>query len=176
MLAAAGGFGSIYLNKEIAGKKHFTTWHGFFGLLTCIGVLLAGAGGLLAKYNAWIKNYVRPINVKLYHATGALLGNREATNISHLINPHPFSLQPGHDYHVPGLLLQLVQEPSGRLPVEMHVLVPSHSAHLRGQAGHPELSTEGGQANTSSREEEEFNRKEDKVSIVTFVFIASSTS
>ena len=77
MLAAAGGFGSIYLNKEIAGKKHFTTWHGFFGLLTCIGVLLAGAGGLLAKYNSWIKSYVRPINVKLYHATGALLGKRQ---------------------------------------------------------------------------------------------------
>jgi len=73
MLAAAGGFGSIYLNKEIAGRKHFTTWHGFCGLLTCIGVLLAGVGGLLAKYNVWIKNYVKPINVKLYHATGALL-------------------------------------------------------------------------------------------------------
>ena len=74
MLAAAGGFGSIYLNKEIAGKKHFTTWHGTFGLLTCLGVLLAAAGGVLAKYNGWIRNYVRPINVKLYHATGALLG------------------------------------------------------------------------------------------------------
>ena len=75
MLAAAGGFGSIYLNKEIAGKKHFTTWHGFFGLLTCLGVLLAAAGGVLAKYNGLIRNYVRPINVKLYHATGALLGH-----------------------------------------------------------------------------------------------------
>ena len=77
MLAAAGGFGSIYLNKEIAGKKHFTTWHGTFGLITCIGVFLAAAGGILAKYNGWIKNYVKPINIKLYHATGALLGNYE---------------------------------------------------------------------------------------------------
>ena len=77
MLAAAGGFGSIYLNKEIAGKKHFTTWHGTFGLITFIGVFLAAAGGILAKYNGWIKNYVKPINIKLYHATGALLGNYE---------------------------------------------------------------------------------------------------
>ena len=86
MLAAAGGFGSIYLNKEIAGKKHFTTWHGTFGLLTCLGVLLAAAGGVLAKYNGWIRSYVRPINVKLYHATGALLGTTHFINTSvHLL-------------------------------------------------------------------------------------------
>ena len=74
MLAAAGGFGAIYLNKEIAGKKHFTTWHGLFGLLTVIGVLLAAAGGLVAKYSLLVKNYIKPINVKLYHATWGMLG------------------------------------------------------------------------------------------------------
>jgi len=73
MLAAAGGFGAIYLNKEIAGKKHFTTWHGTFGLLTVIGVLMAAAGGLVAKYSLLVKNYIKPINVKLYHATGGML-------------------------------------------------------------------------------------------------------
>ena len=88
MLAAAGGFGSIYLNKEIAGKKHFTTWHGTFGLLTCLGVLLAGAGGVLAKYNGWIRNYVRPINVKLYHATGALLGDTQTSHFN--LNQQPY--------------------------------------------------------------------------------------
>jgi len=73
ILAAAGGFGSIYLNKEIAGKKHFTTWHGQFGLATCVGVLLAALGGVAAKYSGNLRNYVRPINIKLYHATGALV-------------------------------------------------------------------------------------------------------
>jgi len=74
ILAAAGGFGSIYLNKEIAGKKHFTTWHGQFGLVTCVGVLLAALGGIAAKYSGGsLRNYVRPINTKLYHATGALV-------------------------------------------------------------------------------------------------------
>lgn len=73
ILAAAGGFGSIYLNKEIAGKKHFTTWHGQFGLATCVGVILAALGGVAAKYSGTLRNYVRPINIKLYHATGALV-------------------------------------------------------------------------------------------------------
>ena len=77
MLAAAGGFGAIYLNKEIAGKKHFTTWHGTFGLLTVIGVLMAAAGGLVAKYSLLVKNYIKPINVKLYHATGGMLGRKD---------------------------------------------------------------------------------------------------
>ena len=82
MLAAAGGFGAIYLNKEIAGKKHFTTWHGTFGLLTVIGVLMAAAGGLVAKYSLLVKNYIKPINVKLYHATGGMLGRKDVTIVN----------------------------------------------------------------------------------------------
>ena len=75
LLAAAGGFGSIYLNKEIAGKKHFTSWHGQFGLATCVGVVVAALGGIAAKYSGgFLRNYIRPINTKLYHATGALIG------------------------------------------------------------------------------------------------------
>ena len=35
-LAAAAGFGVIYLNKEMVGKKHFTTWHGRLGLATMV--------------------------------------------------------------------------------------------------------------------------------------------
>jgi len=74
IIAAGGGFGAIYLNKEIANKKHFTTWHGQFGLATCIGVVLAAAGGLAAKYSGgYLRNFVKPINTKLYHATGSLL-------------------------------------------------------------------------------------------------------
>jgi len=45
IISAAGGFGAIYLNKEIVGKKHFTSWHGLLGLITCIGVLMTALGG-----------------------------------------------------------------------------------------------------------------------------------
>merc|ERR1711944_35944 len=114
MLAAAGGFGSIYLNKEIAGKKHFTTWHGTFGLITFIGVFLQ------LQEESW---------------PSTTDGSRT-------------SLHSSHDYHVLGLLHQLVQKPSGRLPLEVHVLVANNPANLCGQTSHPELLAEGGQANT----------------------------
>ena len=39
MLGAVGGFGAVYLNKEIAGKKHITTWHGLVGLVAMLGLV-----------------------------------------------------------------------------------------------------------------------------------------
>ena len=38
-----------------------------------IGVFLAILGGLVAKYSHKLRNYVKPINVKLYHATGGMI-------------------------------------------------------------------------------------------------------
>lgn len=73
LLATAGGFGAIYLRKDLLGKEHFTTWHAKFGLAASIGVILAALGGLAAKYSSSLRNCAKPINIKLYHATGSLL-------------------------------------------------------------------------------------------------------
>jgi len=73
LVAACGGFGAIYLTKEVNNKSHFTTWHGKFGLAACVGTLLAALGGVAAKYSSSLRSVARPINVKLYHATGALV-------------------------------------------------------------------------------------------------------
>ena len=73
----AGGFGSIYLNKAIAEKPHFSTWHSRVGLVAILAVLLSAGLGIAAKYSSSLRNYVKPINMKLYHATIALIGGFE---------------------------------------------------------------------------------------------------
>lgn len=69
-----GGFLAIYLNKEIAGKNHFTTWHGRFGLAAVIGTMITALWGLGAKYSSSLRSIMKPINIKLYHATFGLIG------------------------------------------------------------------------------------------------------
>jgi cytochrome b-561 domain-containing protein 2 len=65
----------IYINKEQAGKSHFTTWHGLLGVITVGYACAQSTGGALAKYH----KYVGPIikirlgDLKLYHATSGLL-------------------------------------------------------------------------------------------------------
>lgn len=74
--SALFGFGSVYLNKEIHERNHFVSWHAKFGLATMIGVMVTVVGGVMAKYSAsfdLIKRFVRPVNMKLYHATGGML-------------------------------------------------------------------------------------------------------
>nr|ACO10564.1 Cytochrome b561 domain-containing protein 2 [Caligus rogercresseyi] len=73
LLALLAGASAVYLNKEIHGKKHFTTWHGRFGLATFAGFLLAFLGGVLANYSVRFRNLVKPIKLKMYHATLGML-------------------------------------------------------------------------------------------------------
>jgi hypothetical protein len=49
------------------------------GLATLVGSVLVLLGGIAVKYSSSIKNYIRPINVKLYHATLALIGKKKFT-------------------------------------------------------------------------------------------------
>lgn len=73
LVSAIGGFASVYLNKEIHGRTHFTTWHGTVGLAALCGAAIAVLGGISAKYSHNISKWIRPVNVKMYHATGGMM-------------------------------------------------------------------------------------------------------
>ena len=73
LASAVFGFGVVYLNKEVNNRKHFVSWHAKFGLATSIGVLMVALGGLLANYAMSWKKYIRPVNLKMYHATGGMI-------------------------------------------------------------------------------------------------------
>ncbi|CAL1541780.1 unnamed protein product [Lymnaea stagnalis] len=65
----------IYLNKEQAGKSHFTSWHGLFGVITVGYACAQSTGGALAKYYKYVGGIIkiRLADLKLYHATSGLL-------------------------------------------------------------------------------------------------------
>ena len=44
-----------------------------FGLATVIGVAGAALGGLMAKYSHKFKGCIKPVNMKLYHATAGMI-------------------------------------------------------------------------------------------------------
>ena len=73
-LSAAGGFVSIYLNKEQNNKNHFTTWHAWVGVITLVCISLQLLGGLCLKYNSILRKLaIRLVDMKLYHATAGLV-------------------------------------------------------------------------------------------------------
>lgn len=73
-LQAAGGtiillgFLSIFINKNRWGKDHFTSWHGYFGLWTCLLVAGTMCGGIIAKYAYQMRQYVAPVIIKSIHS------------------------------------------------------------------------------------------------------------
>ncbi|OWF55449.1 cytochrome b561 domain-containing protein 2-like [Mizuhopecten yessoensis] len=75
-ICASCGFAAIYINKDMNHKNHFTSWHGFMGVLTLSYVLLQMIGGILLKYSGilrWLNIQIRLVDLKLYHATSGLV-------------------------------------------------------------------------------------------------------
>lgn len=64
----AAAFGVIIASKNSKGKPHFATWHGIFGLISSIGIVLNLFGGIVAKYSFPIRQIIRPVIVKVLHS------------------------------------------------------------------------------------------------------------
>ena len=67
------GAAAVYLNKEVNSRKHFTTWHGRFGLATVIFTVGAMVGGIVNKNSQSFKGLIRPAKIRIYHATAGML-------------------------------------------------------------------------------------------------------
>lgn len=63
----------IWYNKELNGKPHMTTWHGIVGYVTLGYVLVQCCAGVFVKYHQLLAGILRPVQLKLYHATSGLL-------------------------------------------------------------------------------------------------------
>ncbi|XP_070559595.1 transmembrane reductase CYB561D2-like [Ptychodera flava] len=70
---AVAGLVIIFINKNIHGKSHFTSWHGILGLITVIYSCLQSTGGTLLLYPKVVSGMVKLADLKLYHATSGLL-------------------------------------------------------------------------------------------------------
>lgn len=69
---AVAGFLVIFVNKNMRGKEHFTSWHGTFGLIVVCYVFVQALGGVITRYPKLIGSKIKPAKLKLYHATSGL--------------------------------------------------------------------------------------------------------
>ena len=74
VICAILGFVVIFYNKYINDKPHFTTWHGLFGVITVIYIVIQSIGGSFVKYQ-FLRSLIRMrlADLKLYHATSGLI-------------------------------------------------------------------------------------------------------
>ena len=73
LVCGVAGVSVIWYNKELHGKPHATSWHGTLGYITMAYYCIETLGGVFVKYPSLVKSYVRPADLKLYHATAALV-------------------------------------------------------------------------------------------------------
>ncbi|XP_026993190.1 transmembrane reductase CYB561D2 isoform X1 [Tachysurus fulvidraco] len=66
------GLGTIFYNKHMTGKPHFSTWHGLLGLITVCVVLLQSAAALPLIYHKLAKGWSLA-KLKRYHAAAGLV-------------------------------------------------------------------------------------------------------
>eukprot|EP00117_Sycon_ciliatum_P027256 scpid99095/ scgid22188/ Cytochrome b561 domain-containing protein 1 len=62
---------TIITNKDNNKADHFTTRHGLIGLITCIAMVGATSGGVLANNTQLVKAFIKPAAMKSIHAFAA---------------------------------------------------------------------------------------------------------
>ncbi|XP_074536442.1 transmembrane reductase CYB561D2 [Halichoeres trimaculatus] len=70
--SAVLGLAAIFYNKHLNGKPHFTSWHGFLGLLTVCVVVLQSLAAVPLIYHSLAKGWSLA-KLKRYHAASGLV-------------------------------------------------------------------------------------------------------
>lgn len=65
----ATAFICVFIFKSNMNRDHFETTHSFLGLLTCLFSLAALGGGLLAAEGVRLRHLIKPVILKIGHAT-----------------------------------------------------------------------------------------------------------
>lgn len=68
LIVAFTGLTVILVNKQMAGKQHFTTWHGLCGIVSCVFLLNQVTGGVVQLNYNYVKRFVRLVTLKKLHA------------------------------------------------------------------------------------------------------------
>ena len=73
LVCACIGVFAIWYNKELNNKPHMTSWHGTLGYATLVYVAVQCVAGVFVKYHGILAAYLKPVQLKMYHATSGLL-------------------------------------------------------------------------------------------------------
>ena len=68
LIVAFTGLTVILVNKQAAGKQHFTSWHGLIGIISCVFLLNQVTGGFVQLNYHYVKRFVRLVTLKKLHA------------------------------------------------------------------------------------------------------------
>ena len=66
--SAYGGLGVIIYNKYINNWPHFTSWHGFLGIIVCCTLAVQASGGVIAMNPSLLPFKIKRVILKRMHA------------------------------------------------------------------------------------------------------------
>lgn len=62
------GQSCIFINKVRLGKPHYESTHSILGLITFLFTILTAFGGIFTKYSYQLRNYMKPLHIKMAHS------------------------------------------------------------------------------------------------------------
>ena len=68
MICAYTGLAAITYNKYINHFSHYSTWHGFFGIIVCGTLAIQASGGIIQMYPSILPFTIRRVLLKRLHA------------------------------------------------------------------------------------------------------------